>query len=150
MDKCCSFQSQIFGTPPPHIFFNTKWATFNEFCIRQVSVHYDPMIAKLVVWGPDRNSALLKLRACLAEFNISGLSTNINFLMDLASHPGVYISFKHEILFFELNIFFKLHSRSVFFSELPADDLGSIYLLGHPSNTNVTRKPPLPATLCLP
>jgi len=53
----------------------------------EVSVHYDPMIAKLVVWGPDRNSALLKLRSCLAEFNISGLSTNINFLMDLASHP---------------------------------------------------------------
>ena len=38
----------------------------------QVSVHYDPMIAKLVVWGPDRLSALLKLRACLAEFNIAG------------------------------------------------------------------------------
>ena len=40
--------------------------------IWQVSVHYDPMIAKLVVWGPDRLSALLKLRACLAEFNIAG------------------------------------------------------------------------------
>jgi len=53
----------------------------------QVSVHYDPMIAKLVVWGPDRLSALMKLRACLAEYNISGLSTNVNFLMDLASHP---------------------------------------------------------------
>jgi len=53
----------------------------------EVSVHYDPMIAKLVVWGPDRNSALLKLRSCLAEFNVAGLSTNINFLMDLASHP---------------------------------------------------------------
>jgi len=53
----------------------------------EVSVHYDPMIAKLVVWGPDRNSALMKLRSCLSEFNISGLSTNINFLMDLSSHP---------------------------------------------------------------
>ncbi len=33
----------------------------------EVSVHYDPMIAKLVVWGPDRASALLKLRSCLAK-----------------------------------------------------------------------------------
>jgi 3-methylcrotonyl-CoA carboxylase alpha subunit len=52
-----------------------------------VSVHYDPMIAKLVVWGPDRNSALLKLRSCLAEYNIDGLSSNVDFLMDLAAHP---------------------------------------------------------------
>jgi len=52
-----------------------------------VSVHYDPMIAKLVVWGPDRTSALMKLRSCLSEYNISGLNTNVNFLMDLASHP---------------------------------------------------------------
>jgi len=53
----------------------------------QVSVHYDPMIAKLVVWGQDRDSALRKLRACLAEYNIQGLSTNVNFLMDLSAHP---------------------------------------------------------------
>merc|ERR1719370_893976 len=53
----------------------------------QVSVHYDPMIAKLVVWGPDRLSALMKLRSCLAEYNISGLSTNVNFLQTLAAHP---------------------------------------------------------------
>ena len=38
--------------------------------VAQVSVHYDPMIAKLVVWGQDRDSALRKLRACLAEYNI--------------------------------------------------------------------------------
>ena len=47
----------------------------------QVSVHYDPMIAKLVVWGPDRLSALLKLRACLAEFNIAGQLAEV--LLDL-------------------------------------------------------------------
>ncbi|QQP34907.1 MethylcrotonoylCoA carboxylase 1 (Alpha) (Silurana), partial [Caligus rogercresseyi] len=53
----------------------------------EVSVHYDPMIAKLVVWGPDRDSALRKLRSCLSEYNIQGLTTNINFLMNLSSHP---------------------------------------------------------------
>merc|ERR1719436_2230851 len=53
----------------------------------EVSIHYDPMIAKLVVRGPDRESALRKLRTCLAEFNISGLATNVNFLQTLAAHP---------------------------------------------------------------
>lgn len=54
----------------------------------EVSVHYDPMIAKLVVWGPDRQSALMKLHSCLSEYNIHGLNSNVNFLMDLASHPA--------------------------------------------------------------
>ena len=36
----------------------------------QVSVHHDPMITKLVVWGQDRDAALRKLRSCLAEYNI--------------------------------------------------------------------------------
>ena len=45
------------------------------------------MIAKLVVWGPDRQSALLKLHTELSKFNIDGLANNVNFLMDLAAHP---------------------------------------------------------------
>lgn len=45
------------------------------------------MIAKLVVWSSDRESALRKLRSCLAEYNIVGLNTNVDFLMQLSSHP---------------------------------------------------------------
>ncbi|KFM56616.1 Methylcrotonoyl-CoA carboxylase subunit alpha, mitochondrial, partial [Stegodyphus mimosarum] len=52
-----------------------------------VSVHYDPMIAKLVVWGKDRRSALNKIRSCLSEYNIVGVKTNVRFLMELANHP---------------------------------------------------------------
>jgi 3-methylcrotonyl-CoA carboxylase alpha subunit len=52
-----------------------------------VSVFYDPMIAKLVVWSSDRSSALRKLRSCLSEYNIVGLNTNVDFLMQLSSHP---------------------------------------------------------------
>ena len=37
-----------------------------------VSVFYDPMIAKLAVWGPDRPTALAKLKHSLMDYNIAG------------------------------------------------------------------------------
>nr|XP_050866201.1 methylcrotonoyl-CoA carboxylase subunit alpha, mitochondrial isoform X2 [Vespula vulgaris] len=52
-----------------------------------VLVHYDPMIAKLVVWGSDRNEALRILRSKLCEYNVTGLDTNIEFIKDLCLHP---------------------------------------------------------------
>ncbi|XP_053694744.1 methylcrotonoyl-CoA carboxylase subunit alpha, mitochondrial [Sabethes cyaneus] len=52
----------------------------------EVSIHYDPMIAKLVVWGENRPSALQLLIEQLRNYQIAGLQTNINFLIDLASH----------------------------------------------------------------
>ncbi|XP_047365479.1 methylcrotonoyl-CoA carboxylase subunit alpha, mitochondrial isoform X2 [Vespa velutina] len=52
-----------------------------------VLVHYDPMIAKLVVWGSDRNEALRILRSKLCEYNITGIDTNIEFIKDLCLHP---------------------------------------------------------------
>ncbi|KAI2795568.1 Methylcrotonoyl-CoA carboxylase subunit alpha, mitochondrial [Blomia tropicalis] len=52
----------------------------------EVSVFYDPMIAKLAVWAPDRNSALMKLRQSLHEYRLTGLKTNIDYLIRLASH----------------------------------------------------------------
>nr|CAD7413392.1 unnamed protein product [Timema poppensis] len=52
----------------------------------QVSVHYDPMISKLVVWGENRTQALVKLRRQLADFHVAGVDTNINFLLDLTAH----------------------------------------------------------------
>ncbi|KAJ7972757.1 Biotin carboxylase [Quillaja saponaria] len=51
-----------------------------------VSMHYDPMIAKLVVWGENRAAALVKLKDCLTKFQVAGVPTNINFLLKLANH----------------------------------------------------------------
>ncbi len=45
-----------------------------------ITPHYDPMIAKLVVWGEDRAVALGRMRAALAECEIVGVSTNVEFL----------------------------------------------------------------------
>ncbi|XP_072264262.1 methylcrotonoyl-CoA carboxylase subunit alpha, mitochondrial [Pyxicephalus adspersus] len=73
------------STPPADL------CTRIETGVRQgdeVSVHYDPMIAKLVVWAKDRQAALTKLRYCLRQYNIVGLSTNIDFLLSLSGHPA--------------------------------------------------------------
>jgi len=48
-----------------------------------ISPFYDPMIAKLIVWGTDRPAALARLSQALAEFRIVGLATNIAFLKRL-------------------------------------------------------------------
>ncbi|CAB0017189.1 unnamed protein product [Nesidiocoris tenuis] len=48
-----------------------------------VSVHYDPMIAKVVVWGPDQESAFVAMSSALAGFNIVGVENNVSFLRRL-------------------------------------------------------------------
>ena len=50
-----------------------------------VSVHYDPMIAKLVVSGENRTVCLARLKAALAECHIAGLTSNLGFLLQLAA-----------------------------------------------------------------
>ena len=46
----------------------------------RVSPFYDPMLAKIVAWGPDRAAALRRLRAALGETEIVGPATNLEFL----------------------------------------------------------------------
>jgi 3-methylcrotonyl-CoA carboxylase alpha subunit len=53
----------------------------------EVSRFYDPMIAKLVVWGEDRASALRRLRESLASYEVAGVTTNISFLQRVVSLP---------------------------------------------------------------
>ncbi|KAL9239692.1 hypothetical protein vseg_013991 [Gypsophila vaccaria] len=65
-----------------------------------VSMHYDPMIAKLVVKGEDRTAALVKLKDCLSKFQVAGLPTNIEFLLKLANH-GAFESGEVETHFIE-------------------------------------------------
>jgi 3-methylcrotonyl-CoA carboxylase alpha subunit len=50
-----------------------------------VSIYYDPMIAKLVVWDSDRERALKRLTQALAQYRIGGVKTNIGFLYNLAT-----------------------------------------------------------------
>ena len=43
----------------------------------EVTIHYDPMLAKLIVWGRDREQALARLRRALAETRVEGIRTNL-------------------------------------------------------------------------
>jgi len=52
----------------------------------EVSVFYDPMIAKLVTWGPSRDAALKKMTNSLEEFLIVGPETNVDFLRKAVHH----------------------------------------------------------------
>ncbi|WP_371054734.1 biotin carboxylase N-terminal domain-containing protein [Rhodosalinus sp. K401] len=54
----------------------------------EITPHYDPMIAKLVVHGPTRDIALSKLRRALEETEVAGTVTNLAFLRALARHDG--------------------------------------------------------------
>jgi 3-methylcrotonyl-CoA carboxylase alpha subunit len=51
----------------------------------EVSVYYDPMIAKLIVWDENRDKALARLSKALSEYHIDGVTTNIDFLYNLAN-----------------------------------------------------------------
>ncbi len=50
-----------------------------------ISPFYDPMIAKLIVWGSNREQALARMAQALAEYQIVGLASNIAFLQRLIS-----------------------------------------------------------------
>jgi len=52
----------------------------------EISIHYDPMIAKLCTHAPDRGQAIDLMRDALDSFVIDGVTSNINFLSDLMAH----------------------------------------------------------------
>jgi len=54
----------------------------------EISRYYDPMIAKLIAHGDDRESALRRLAAALAEYQIVGVTTNVSFLSRLIAHEA--------------------------------------------------------------
>ncbi|MGH3268041.1 MAG: biotin/lipoyl-containing protein, partial [Trebonia sp.] len=54
-----------------------------------VTSAYDPMLAKVAAWGPDRATALRRLDAALADTAVLGVTTNIAFLRTLLADPDV-------------------------------------------------------------
>jgi acetyl/propionyl-CoA carboxylase alpha subunit len=54
-----------------------------------IGVRFDPMIAKLIAFGPTRDEALARLSDALAETEVGGVETNLPFLRWLVAHPAL-------------------------------------------------------------
>jgi 3-methylcrotonyl-CoA carboxylase alpha subunit len=92
----------------------------------EVSVYYDPMIAKLIVWDESRDKALKRLSKALSEYRINGVTTNIDFLYNLAiSKP--FIEEDIDTSFIEKNNDLIFHdTKQALQNELP---IAALYLV---------------------
>ena len=52
----------------------------------EVPIHYDPMIAKLIAWGPTRDVAIQRMKRALAEFALTGIKSNIVLHKNILRH----------------------------------------------------------------
>ncbi len=69
----------------------------------QISMYYDPMIAKLIVWDAHRATALRKMRYVLRNLVCLGMTTNQDFLIHLLEHPDFEVG-KYDTHFIEQKI----------------------------------------------
>ena len=53
----------------------------------EISMYYDPMIAKLCTWAPDRGAAIEAMRVALDRFEVEGIGHNLPFLSAVMDHP---------------------------------------------------------------
>jgi acetyl-CoA carboxylase biotin carboxylase subunit len=51
--------------------------------LSEVSIYYDPLIAKLAVWGRTRDEAIARLRRALDEYQVSGITTTLPFFREV-------------------------------------------------------------------
>jgi geranyl-CoA carboxylase alpha subunit len=54
----------------------------------EVSIYYDPLLAKIIAHGPDRKTAVRRLRRALNQTSLLGLTTNLPFLRQVVGHPA--------------------------------------------------------------
>lgn len=86
----------------------------------EVPIYYDPMLAKLIVWGEDRKSCIERLKRALAEFSVTGIKTNTVLHKNIIDHPkfldGSYTTqfVDKELITSDQKTFFKYVNDEVF------------------------------------
>lgn len=98
----------------------------------QVSPHFDPMIAKLVVWGSTRGQALERLGHALDHTVIHGARTNLSFLRELARAPR-FVSDTHDTGWLEREFLAGLTPEAPVDTSVQASLLGATSLPSMPN-----------------
>jgi acetyl-CoA carboxylase, biotin carboxylase subunit len=75
----------------------------------EIPIYYDPLIAKLIVWGRDRNDAIERSRRALQEFKIAGVKNNLKFLERILEAKP-FTSGNYTTHFIDENREFLMHS----------------------------------------
>ncbi len=85
-----------------------------------IPIYYDPMIGKLIVWGPNREVCIARLKRALAEFAVAGIKTNVILLKNILDHEkflnGTYTTqfVDKELAISDTKTFFKYVDDDVF------------------------------------
>ncbi|KAI4199026.1 MAG: hypothetical protein LQ348_001945 [Seirophora lacunosa] len=117
----------------------------------QVSSYYDPMISKLIVQGPDRETAIRKLHTALNEYEIAGPITNVEFLKEICQVPAFisgevetgFIKKWHANLFRDMEIqpeVFAQAALGAFFTEMLDQQNGNGLFSGAKSGFSSTNQ----------
>lgn len=105
--KGCSIQARMYAEDPKRNFLPSTGkidkVVFPDDCRVEtwikdnvvVSPNYDPMLAKIIVWGENRDEAILKMQKILSETKVYGVTTNIEYLEGFISSS----SYKNGDLF---------------------------------------------------
>jgi len=97
-----AFEARIYAEDPQREFLpstgtiaHLRWPSTDHAVrvdtgVRQgdaVTIHYDPLLAKLIVHGSDRDVALRQLRRALGQCEVVGVTTNLGLLRSVSDHP---------------------------------------------------------------
>jgi len=75
--------------PPGTISVDNELVVRNDTGVEEggeISMHYDPMIAKLCTWGPTRDQAIESMSRSLDQFDLEGVGNNLQFLSSILNH----------------------------------------------------------------
>ncbi len=69
----------------------------------EIPMYYDPMITKLITWGKTREEAIVRMKRALYEYKITGIKTNIGFLVRIMENPD-FVNGGYDTHFIEKNL----------------------------------------------